>query len=120
MQTEKREGDEWKGGGRRMRVKRQMVRDTHTINKLLRVWSNLKDRIIINVDDSVQVSGDNFCHFVQILEVVLAIADEAVESNGGKIAHGHLIRGRVLHYLCAQVARLNCTKVLSRQKETRG
>lgn len=76
------------------------------------VWSNLRDRVIINVDDSVEISGDDLGDLAQLLEVKLAVVDEAVESDGCEVAHRHLIGRSVLHYLRAKIAALDRTKVL--------
>ena len=55
----------------------------------------------------------HFCHFKEVLKVEGPLRrDEAVERDGGQIADRHLICIRVLHYLSAQVAGLDGTKVL--------
>jgi hypothetical protein len=76
------------------------------------VWSYLRHRIVVDVNDLIQISGYNLCDLKQTLEVKLAVVDKAVESDGGQVANSHLIRSSILHNLSAQVAGLDGTKVL--------
>ena len=54
--------------------------------------SYLRDGVIVDVDDLVEVLGDHLGHLKQLLEVVLAVRDKVVECNGGQVADGNLVR----------------------------
>ena len=56
------------------------------------VWSYFGDRIIVDINYFVEVSRDDHGHVVQSLEVKYTVADKAIESQGGKVAHSHLVR----------------------------
>ena len=72
----------------------------------------LRHWVVVDVNDLVEIPGDDLCDLKQALEVVLAVADKAVESDGGKVADSHFVRGSVFYNLSAQVARLDGAKVL--------
>lgn len=76
------------------------------------VWSYFRDGVVVDVDNFVEVSSDDQGHVVQPLEVKHTVVDKTIESYGGQVADSHLVRGSVFHYLRAQVARLDCAKVL--------
>mmetsp|Transcript_72697 Transcript_72697/g.210465 ORF Transcript_72697/g.210465 Transcript_72697/m.210465 type:complete len:386 (+) Transcript_72697:277-1434(+) len=63
----------------------------------------LDDRIVVAVDDPVQILGDNLRHPVQLLEVVrrAILGHEGRKGQGREIAHGDLIGRRVLDDLRA-------------------
>ena len=71
-----------------------------------------RDGVVVDVDDAVQIIGDDLGDIVQFLEVVLAVDDEGWESKRGKIAHGSLVRGGIFNNFCAEVRRLDSTQVL--------
>jgi len=69
--------------------------------------TNLDHRIKVGVNDFGEVLRDNLCHHLQLGKVVgLVGLDNHVDREGGKVADGHLVRGRVLHNLSASVQRL--------------
>ena len=73
----------------------------------------LRDRIVVDVNDAVEIASDNLGDVKQLVKVKrLLSGNKAGESNGGQIAHGHLIGRCVLHNLSAEVAALDGTKIL--------
>ena len=52
----------------------------------------LRSRIIIDIDDFIQIPGDNFGDFLELDKVELLIGDEHVERDGRQIAHSSLHR----------------------------
>src|SRR6185295_6140268 len=60
-------------------------------------------RVIIDVDDLVEITGDHLGHFIELLVVELAVDDKAWQSDGGQVADGHFVRRRVLDDLRAKV-----------------
>lgn len=69
------------------------------------MWSSyLGDGVVVDVDDLVEVPGNDLRDLVQFLEIKFPISDEAIESDGGQVAHSHFIRFSILHYLSTQVA----------------
>ncbi len=65
--------------------------------------ASLRDGVVIDVDDLVQVLGNDLGDVVELLEVVLAIGDESGEGERGQIADGNLIGSRILDDLGTQV-----------------
>jgi len=53
----------------------------------------LLDRVVVDVDDAVEVVGDDLGDVVELLEVVLAVLDEGREGDRREVAHG-AARGR--------------------------
>jgi hypothetical protein len=72
----------------------------------------LDDGVIVDVDDPVQVLGDDLGDGVQLLEVVLSIVDERGQGERGQVADGDLVGGRVLDDFGTQVGRLDRSQVL--------
>ena len=73
----------------------------------------LGDRVVVDINDSVKVPCDDFGDFEELLKVKGPLrSDESVECDGGKVAHGHLIRRSVLHNLSAQVTALDGAQIL--------
>ena len=72
--------------------------------------------VVVDVDDLVEVLGDNSGHVEEGVEVVLAVGYEAVEGDRGQVAYSHLSGVSVLDDLSAKVARLDCPKVLKVQE----
>lgn len=65
------------------------------------------NRIVINVDDLVEIISNDFGNIVEFLEVILTVDDETRESERGEIADGGLFWRRVLDDFRAQVGRLD-------------
>lgn len=75
--------------------------------------ASLGNGVVVDVNDSVQVEGDDLGDGVELLEVVLLVGgDEGWESDGGEVADGDLIGGRVFDDLGAKIRRLDGTEVL--------
>jgi hypothetical protein len=72
----------------------------------------LDDRVVIDVDDSVQVLGNNLGNSVELLKVVLPVADESGQGERGQVADSNLVGSRVLDDLGTQVGRLDGSQVL--------
>lgn len=69
------------------------------------MWSSyLGDGVVVDVDDLVEVPGNDLRDLVQFLEIKFPISDEAIESDGGQVAHSYFIGFSILHYLSTQVA----------------
>ena len=70
-------------------------------------------RIVVDVDDAIEVARDDARHLEQLVEVKGAIvAHVPVERQRGQIAHGDLVLARVLDDLRAQVGALDGAEVL--------
>ena len=53
----------------------------------------LRDRIVVDVNDTVEIASDDLSDIKKLVEVKrLLSGHKAGEGDGGKIAHGHLIR----------------------------
>ena len=61
----------------------------------------LRNGVVVDVDNTVQVEGHNLGNNVKLIEVVYAILDESREGKGGKVADCGLIRIRVFDDLSA-------------------
>lgn len=53
---------------------------------------HLRNRVVVDVDDSVEVPSDDLGDLKQRLEIKLPLRDKAVEGNGGQVTDSHLIR----------------------------
>ncbi|GIX65122.1 signal peptide containing protein [Babesia caballi] len=77
--------------------------DTHADGPVTMVGDlGLRHRVVVAVDDLVEVVGDDARNVVELLEV----------GDGGEVADGHLLRRRVLHDFAAQVGGLDGAQVL--------
>ncbi|KAH3661623.1 hypothetical protein OGAPHI_006472 [Ogataea philodendri] len=78
--------------------------------------SGLWNRVIVSVNDLVEVLGDNLGDLVQLLKVVpaggLVVFAERRQRNRGQVTNSNLLWRRVLDNLTAQVGRLDHTQVL--------
>ena len=74
--------------------------------------AGLGDGVEVDIDDAVQVEGDDLCDIVQLLEVVDTVLDEGRERDRSEIADGSLLRRRVLDNLSTEVRRFDCAEVL--------
>ncbi|KAH0357813.1 hypothetical protein KCU83_g235, partial [Aureobasidium melanogenum] len=76
--------------------------------------ASLRDRVVVDLNDLVQVLGNNLDNLVKLLEVELVFVhvDEGGKSKGSQVADGDLIRSSVLDNLSTQVGAANDTKVL--------
>ncbi len=76
--------------------------------------ASLGDRVVVDVDDLVQVFADGLGDLVQALEVVDLgdRVDEGGESDRSQVADSDLIGCTVLDDLCAKVGALDGTEVL--------
>jgi len=72
----------------------------------------LDDGVVVDVDDSVQVLGDDLGDSVELFKVVLSVADERGQGERGQVADGDLVGSRVLDDLGTQVGRLDGSQVL--------
>lgn len=69
-------------------------------------------RVVVHVDDAVEVARDDFGDVVQLLEVVDAIVDEGRECEGCEVADSGLVGGGILRDLGTEVGRLDDPEVL--------
>ena len=69
------------------------------------------NRIVVDVDDFIQVARDDFGDIIQTLKIKLSVIDKARQCDGGKITNGDFIRSRVLYDFCAEVRALNGAKI---------
>lgn len=65
-----------------------------------------------NLDDLVEVEGDDLGDFVQLLKVVLATTDEGRQGKRGEVTYSSLIRRRILDDFGAEIGRFDGAKVL--------
>ena len=72
------------------------------------------DRVVVHVDDAVEVPRRVVGHVVEevVVERALVHVHEAGQRDGGKVAHGDLVLGGVLDDLGAQVGRADGPEVL--------
>ncbi len=68
------------------------------------VWPYLGHGVVVDIDDFIEVFCDDPGHIEQSVEIIFPIGDEAIESNGGQVAHSHFSRISVLDDLSTQVA----------------
>lgn len=74
--------------------------------------TSFRNRIVVDVDDAVEIEGHNFSNVVKLLEVIHSIFDERWEGDGGKVADGYLVWSRVFDNLGTEVRGFNGTEVL--------
>jgi hypothetical protein len=74
----------------------------------------LFNRVVVDLNDLVQVAGDDLCDFMELLEVKLAtlVVNERRQGKRSQVANGDLIGSGVLDNLSAQVRAADGTKVL--------
>ncbi|KAI6763085.1 hypothetical protein HG530_009065 [Fusarium avenaceum] len=76
--------------------------------------ASLLHRVVVDIDDLVQVADNNLTDLMQLLEIIasLIIVDESRQGKGGKVANSDLIRGTVLDDLSAQIRASDGAEVL--------
>src|SRR6267154_5164170 len=74
--------------------------------------ARFRNRVVIDVDNAIQIECNNLGDIMQLLKVVPFASDEGGESDRGKVAHSSLICGGVFHYFCAEIGRPDSAKVL--------
>ena len=67
--------------------------------------------VVVLINDSIEVLCHLVCRFVKELVIKYAIDNVLRQRNGRQITYRYLIRCRVLHDLCAEVGRANCSQV---------
>merc|ERR1719402_2035036 len=73
----------------------------------------LLDRVVVDVNDFVEVLGGNLSDLFESVEVVsLVRLDESIDSDGGEVADGDFIGAGVLDDLGAEVGTLDCAEIL--------
>jgi hypothetical protein len=68
--------------------------------------------IVVHINYTIEVVGNDFGYIMELVEVVLAIGDEGGESKRGEVANGSFIGGRVFNDFGAEVGRFDGAKVL--------
>ena len=75
--------------------------------------SGLRHRIVVPVDDFVQVAGCHLGYLVKLLKVIRPLtAGKGWQGDGGQVAHCHLILRSVLNDFCTKVGAVDCAEVL--------
>jgi hypothetical protein len=74
--------------------------------------AGLRDRIVVHVDDSVEIESNHFRHVVELGEIVLPVGDEGRECYGGKIANRNLVGGWIFNDLRAEVGWFDGAEIL--------
>lgn len=71
-------------------------------------------RIVVHVDDLVQVADNNLCDFVQFCKVihVVSCVDEGGQSKRCQVADGNFIGSSILNNLSAEVRATNGPEIL--------
>mmetsp|Transcript_13702 Transcript_13702/g.29666 ORF Transcript_13702/g.29666 Transcript_13702/m.29666 type:complete len:227 (+) Transcript_13702:1024-1704(+) len=72
----------------------------------------LLDRVVVGIDDTVEIARHVVRDVVQLLVVEDTVGDEARQGDGREVAHGDLFGRRVLDDLGAQVRAADCAEVL--------
>jgi hypothetical protein len=57
-------------------------------------FANFEDRVVVDVDDAVEIICDGLGGSVKLIEVILAIGDICGEGERGKVAYSGLVGGR--------------------------
>ena len=65
--------------------------------------TGLRDGIVVDINDAVEVVRHDFRDVVEFLEIVDAINDEGGESKKGKVADGCFVWGRVFYDCGAKI-----------------
>jgi hypothetical protein len=65
--------------------------------------ARFRNRVVVDIDDAVQIERDNLGNIMQLLKIVSFPSDEGRESNRGKVAHSSLVGGGVFHYFRAEI-----------------
>ena len=87
--------------------------DTHTNGKMTHIqMMSFRNRVIVDINDPVQVECNSFGDVVEFLQVVFPAGNKCGESEGSKIAYSCLVGGGVLNDLSAEIRRVDSTKVL--------
>lgn len=89
--------------------------DTNTNRSMAHVAvASLYDRVVVDINNLVEVANDNLSDFVKLLKVIsaLVVVNESWQSKRCQIADSDLIRSRVLNNLSAKVGAADGTKVL--------
>ena len=87
--------------------------DTHSDGTVTHVRvAGLRDWVVVDVDDLVEVECDDLRHLVELFKVVFVAADEGWKGEGSKVTDGGFIGRRVLDDLGAEVGRLDRAEVL--------
>ncbi len=76
------------------------------------MWSYFRNRVVVDVNNSIEIFSDDLCHLIELVKVEFSIGYESVECNGCQIADSHFIWGCVFNYLCTQITGLDSTKIL--------
>jgi hypothetical protein len=76
--------------------------------------ASLRHRIVIDIDDFVQVLDDHLANFVELVEIIRAIVHVNICRKGerSQVANSDLIRCAILDDLCTQVGAADSTEVL--------
>ena len=96
---------------RHERVREALHTDANRTVAHVRV-PGLRNRVVVRIDDAVQVERDDLCDVVEPLEVVLATLDEGWKGDGSQVANSRLVRSGVFDDLRAEVRGLDSTEVL--------
>ena len=70
------------------------------------------NRVIISIDDPVEIFGDFNCYFKQFLMIEFSINDKPGKRKGCQVTNGHFFRRSIFHYFCTEIAALDGTQVL--------
>lgn len=57
--------------------------------------ASFRKRIVVDVDDLVEIPGDNFGDLLELVEVIdsCLVVDKSIQCDRGKIADGNLVFG---------------------------
>jgi prophage tail gpP-like protein len=74
--------------------------------------TGLRSRVVVDVDDTVQIVCHDPGNLAKLLEVKLTILDVSRQGNRSQVTNGSLVRRRVLNDLSAEVRGLDSAEVL--------
>ena len=72
------------------------------------------DRVMVDLNDLVEIDGDSLNDFMELLEVILAAlgVHESRKSKGREVAHGDLIRSGILDDFSTEVGAADRSEIL--------
>ena len=74
--------------------------------------ASLWNRVVVDIDDAIEVAGDDLGNIMKPFEIVLAVRDEGGEGERGEVTDRSFIWRRVLNDFSTQIGRFDGAQVL--------
>ena len=65
--------------------------------------TGLGDRVVIDVNDTVEIVCNDFGDVVEFLEIILPVVNERGKGKGGKVTNGRFVWGRIFNDFCTEI-----------------